>query len=106
MKNVLDLKPQTVQQLSITTFGAGRENRLCETIKVAMKMKHGLDQEFKMLVVSQICEPISPQPLFICVEKCEHLLQLQLADPGSDCPLEVDVLIGSDYYWELSTEEV
>ena len=29
-----------------------------------------------------------------------------MADPGSDHPLEVDVLIGSDYYWELSTGEV
>ena len=106
VKNVLDLKPQTVQQLSTATFGAGKENRVCETIKVAMKMKHGSDQEFEMLVVPQICEPISPQPLSICVENCEHLSQLELADPGSDHPLEVDVLIGSDYYWELSTGEV
>ena len=90
----------------MATFGAGKENRVCETIKVAMKMKHGSDQEFEMLVVPQICEPISPQPLSICVENCEHLSQLELADPGSDHPLEVDVLIGSDYYWELSTGEV
>ena len=94
VKNVLDLKPQTVQQLSIATFGAGKESCLCETIKVAMKMKHGSDQEFKMLVVPQICEPISPQPLSICVENCEHLSQLELADPGSGCFNWKELLLG------------
>lgn len=68
-----------------------------------MKMKHGIDQMFEVLVVSQICEPISPQPLS---ESCEYLSQLELADPGSDVSLEVDVLIGSDYYWQLTTGEI
>ena len=64
-----------------------------------MKMKHGTDQEFEVLVVPQICKPISLQLLSVCVTSCEHLSQLQLADPGSNVPLEVDVLIGNDYYW-------
>ena len=106
VKGLLDLKPETLQQLSIATFGAGKENRLCETVRVGMKMKHGTDQEFKVIVVPQICEPITPQPLSVCVESCEHLSQLELADPGSNIPLEVDVLIGSDYYWELTTGEI
>ena len=106
VKDVLHLKPETLQQLSIATFGAGKENRLCKTIRIAMKMKHGTDQEFEVLVVPQICEPISPQPLSVCVASCEHLSQLELADPGSNIPLEVDVLIGSDYYWELTTGEI
>ena len=71
-----------------------------------MKMKHGSDQEFEVLVVPHICEPIAPQPLSVCMESCEHLSQLELADPESDHPLEVDVLIGSDYYWKLATGEV
>ena len=106
VKNMLDLKTQTLQNLSIATFGAGKETRLCETVKVAMKMKHGSDQEFEVLVVPHICEPIAPQPLSVCMESCEHLSQLELADPESDHPLEVDVLIGSDYYWKLATGEV
>ena len=95
VKDALHLKPETLQQLPIATFGAGKENRLCETVRIAMKMKHGTDQKFEVLVVLQICEPISFQPLSVCVASCEHLSQLKLADPGSNIPLEVDVLIGS-----------
>lgn len=106
VRDMLHLKPEALQQLSIATFGAGRENRLCETVRVAMKMKHDADQEYEVLVVPQICEPISPQLLSVCVESCEHLSQLESADSGSNIPLEVDVLIGSDYYWVLTTGEI
>ena len=66
-----------------------------------MKMKHGLDQKIVPFVVPHICEPIAPQPLNVCIKDCEHLSQLEFADSYDDSPLKVDILIGSDYYWDL-----
>ena len=53
--------------------------------------------------VPSICEPLACQPINLCVE-FDHLSQLQLADSSdSEARMEVDILIGSDYYWELTT---
>ena len=106
VKNTLNLEPLNLQRLSIVTFGAKRDSKLCEAVNVGMKMKHGTNHEFSVLVVPHICEPISPQPISVCLENCEHLSQLDLADSSGDSPLEVDFLIGSDYYWTLATGEV
>ena len=54
VKDMIDLKPENTQCLSIVTFGAEKENRVCETVTVIMKMKHGLDQEIVAFVVPHI----------------------------------------------------
>ncbi len=60
--------------------------------------------ELVLFTVSHICDPLMVQPVSLCVEVLDHLSSLDLADSSSDeDPLEVDVLIGSDYYWELAT---
>jgi hypothetical protein len=54
-----------------------------------------------------ICEPLAGQPISGCVEENQHLARLNLADfSDGSSSLEVDILIGSDYYWSLVTGEV
>lgn len=37
----------------------------------------------------------------------DHLSSLDLADPSRDKnPLEIDALIGSDYYWDLAAGKI
>ena len=47
---------------------------------------------------SSIREPL----IALCLEKFEHVQQLDLANHsnGKDS-LQIDVIIGADYYWEL-----
>ncbi len=60
-----------------------------------------------LLAVPVICEPLAAQPLALCLESYEHLSNLELADSTSDnCAMEVDLLVGSDYYWELATGRI
>ena len=58
-------------------------------------------------VVPTICEPLSCQPITASVETSNHLKGLDLADSadGNSC-LPVDILIGSDYHWDLVTGSV
>ena len=106
VREALGLESQDRQCLSIATFGAERESKICETVCVGMKMKYGVDQQLRLFVVPRICEPITFQPMSVSVENCEHLSQLDLADPDCDSPRTVDVLIGSDYYWEFTDGEI
>jgi len=47
------------------------------------------------------------QRILMCTEKYEHLFQLEMADPvDGTTAKEIDVLIGSDHYWDLVTGEI
>jgi len=56
--------------------------------------------EFTLLAVRRICEPLARQPIAMCMEK-----ELADSSEGED-RMEIDVLIGSYYYWELTTGEM
>ena len=55
-----------------------------------------------LYVMPTICEPLVGQPIAACIEEHPHHLGLGLDNFSSfESSLPVDVLIGSDYYWEL-----
>ena len=57
-----------------------------------------------LYVVLMICEPLFSQPILDCARENRHLGTLDLADCSEgDHSLEVDVLVGLDYYWDLVT---
>lgn len=52
--------------------------------------------------VAKICEPLNSQPIDFAVKQYPHLSNLPLADSNPrGLPLDIDVLIGSDYYWAI-----
>lgn len=104
VKNALSLTSEGEQCMSIITFGSDkRDRKFCEVVRMGMRMKDGQSQELMLFAVPLICKPLSGQPITLCVENYSHLSQLELADSHGEAQLEVDILIGSDYYWELTT---
>ena len=105
VKDVLQLRPEGSQQISVVTFGSNRRNSQdCEIVRIRMKFKDGSDKEFKLFAVPLICQPVAAQPIKLCMERFRHLSQLDLADfSDGTTPMNVDMLIGADYYWELTT---
>ena len=58
----------------------------------------------KGYVVPTICNPICSQTIEAAVEKYPHLQGLCLAEKSySTNEVEVDVLLGADYYWNFVT---
>ena len=105
VKRALNLESKEMQQLSIATFGTtAQDPQGYGVVSVGLKLKDGRNQELRLITVPSICEPLTAQPISLCLEKFEHLKQLDLADysNGQDS-LQIDVLIGADYYWELVT---
>ena len=104
-KKALKLKPEDKQRMSIMTFGAqqGKEV-ICEVVRIGMKLRDDMNQELNLFVVPQICEPLTAQPINICTQKFDHLFQLDMADSSDGkTAVDVELLIGADYYWDLTT---
>ena len=105
VRNLLRLTPKGQQPMSILTFeSTQRLDQNCEIVQVGMKLRDGSDQFFGLFTVPTICEPLTSQPIALCTEKCGHLSQLDLADYSEgDSEMCVDLLIGADYFWNLTT---
>ena len=95
------------QYLSIAAFGTGRrEPKQCEIVRLAVRTKCGGAQELDMFVVPHICDPLTTQAVSTYSKMYSHLTQLELAEISQEETLEVDMLIGSDFYWEFVTGEI
>ncbi len=104
-QRLLALEATGEQRLSIATFGSNKErDQVCPIIKVGMMTKGDSPMHLSLYVVPMICEPLVSQPIAMCMKESQHSSMLDLADysDGESC-LEVDVLIGSDIYWDLVT---
>ena len=69
--------------------------------------KNGEPLILSAVVVPHICDPVHMQPISSFKNAYEHLSGLELAELGNVTgELEIDVLIGADYYWRLVTGRV
>ena len=56
-----------------------------------------------------ICSPIQNQAIQFAVESYDHLSHIELADSmkfSQNLGMDVDLLIGSDFYWKFLTGEI
>jgi hypothetical protein len=106
VKDKLALTVDSKKYLSIAAFGSrkGRPKQ-CEVVRLAVQTKRGDSQALEVFVVPHICDPITSEAAVTCVRTYSHLSQLDLADITPDEAMEVDLLIGSDFYWEFVTGE-
>ena len=104
----LALQPEGEQALAIKTFGSNEERaHVCKVMNLSLVLKNGSTRLLKLFMVPLICEPVTCQPISFCQDSFRHLSQLDLADPPDGSPdLDIDILIGSDLYWEIVTGEL
>ena len=107
VKHTLSLERVKRQHLSIATFRAFRgDPRHCEVVCVGISTTCGQGELLELLIIPHICKPLSTQPVDLCSKMYTHLAPLTLADAHhSDTPFDVDMLIGSDFYWQLTSYE-
>ena len=106
-RRLLKLEPTGEQQLSIATFGSSQEHLWsCPIVKVGMRVRASPLIHLSLFVVPMICEPLVNHPIDTCVAESQHLASLDLADHSDgETSLEADLLIGSDFYWDLYSHE-
>ena len=106
VRDTLALPASGKQRLSIASFGSKQgEAKQCEVVRIAVRTKSGDNQEVDLFVIPHICDPLTAQPVGVCPKMYSYISQLDLADTSQYETVEVDMLIGSDYYWEFMTGE-
>lgn len=72
-----------------------------------IKTQSELELDLDLLVVPHICDPLTAQPAFSCFKEYTHLSHLSFADDSLDeAPRDIDLLIGSDSYWNIVTRDI
>ena len=101
----LSLAPKGKQQLTVMTFGSDKaQSHECELVELNVVLKNRQTRQLSLFAVLLICEPLSSQPVNLCQNIFDHIMNLDLDDPvDSRSQSEVDILIGSDQYWDLAT---
>ena len=77
----------------------------CDAVHVVIHTKTGDHQEIGLFVVPHICNLLTTQSIATSSKTYVHLAHLKLADESQDGRLQVDMLIGSDLYWQFVTGE-
>ena len=105
VQETLYVKGSHSESMIIKTFGSGQgERRICDIVQLKIATNDGDPLILSVVVVPHICDPVRVQPIS---SSQAHLSGLELADPGDITgDLEIDRLIGSDYYWRLVTGRV
>jgi len=104
--NKLELKPTSTESLCLSTFGnEPTRPKKFDVFEFAISStKTNEPIKLKAVAMNHICNPITDQEIIWSVEHYEHLKNLELADSGSGV-LEIDILVGTDHYWEIITGE-
>ena len=105
------LKPIKRETLNPNTFGDSIfKKKDCEVVNVTLQSSRDGDISVTTLVFPTICSPMSVR---VDIDRYTHLQGLELADCliASESNHDhsgdtIDVLIGSDYYWEFVTNEI
>ena len=104
----LALTSEGKQLMTVTTFGTSvGQSHICKLMRLNIALRNGNQKQFLLLTVPLICDPLSSQPVTLCQDTFNHLMDLDLADPTDGrSQLDIDILIGSDQYWELVTGKI
>ncbi len=108
LRDQLNLPRMETETLRIKTFGAAEtQNTSCDVVELGVNAEGDEALRMTALVVPFICNPLTSQPINYTKHSYNHLIGLELADSAdASDTLEIDMLIGSDSYWDLVTGEV
>lgn len=105
LKERLGLEPVRTETLNLNTFGDERVTKQrCQEVRVKLQARPE-NLEISALTFPKICSPLSMK---LDVAAHSHLHGLELADSSlvTDAPTNIDILIGSDHYFDVVIDEI
>ena len=104
-KLAIGLNSLGTETLNLNTFEDDRVTKQrCDEVKIKLQAKPETI-EISALTFAKICSPLSMK---LDVDSYPHLRGLQLANSSlvNDIPTNIDILIGSDHYFDVVTDEI
>jgi hypothetical protein len=106
LKNELGLVAEKTEVLNLNTFGNDQvQKRKCDRVRLQLRGQRK-NIEIAALSFSKICAPLSTT---LDIDQYPHLGGLELADDNllnNSASPEIDILIGSDHYYDIITGEI
>ena len=103
LKSKVGLKPTSTENLHLNTFGETvYRNQRCQVLTLPLQNNNDEYVEISVLNFPVICSLI---PKRVEVNKYPHLQDLELANRSETSQDAIDIVIGSDYYWDIATGE-
>ena len=107
LKSKLNLNPVKTETLNLNTFGNKRlTKQKCDLVEVSLKGTNSY-HSISVLCFPKICSPL---PTTIDISQYPYLKDLEFADcsvlNGHDTNSDIDILIGSDYYFDFILENI
>ena len=101
----LDLSPVRSEQLHLNTFGdAKHKPKNCKLFKLYLSKLGSTDKtEILALSFPIICSTL---PAVTKPSQYAHLSGFELADCSSSARDSIDILVGSDFYWDFVGNEI
>ena len=109
LKTRLGLKPLKKEVVNLNVFGSDSFKRqTCDLVKVKLQGKSNEIFEIIALGFHTICSPLPRAINLYQHRKLQHLdlADCAASDNSGQCESTVDILIGSDFYWDLVLEEI
>ena len=106
LKSKLNLKPIRNEIVCLNTFRSKKYvKQKCDVVRVRLKAKYGEEAELTAICYDKICSPL---PVKVNVQEYVHLDGLEFADnlESENDQGSIQILTGSDRYWDLTTDEI
>ena len=103
LRSRLQLKSLKTEKLNLNTFGESKfKKQSCDVVNLQLrKSEHDDPITISALIFPVICSPL---PAKVCTSYA-HLDGLELTDEPCSSGSSIDLLTGSDYYWNFVTGE-
>ena len=99
VRKKLNLRTIGKRELTIKSFGGGRQTKVLDVVEFVIETNTG--PEKVEAFVSEISYPLRDQNTEVAKETYQHIRSLNLADKNSNNCVNIDILIGSNYYWHF-----
>ena len=106
LKEILNLKTLETEKLILKIFGNEKSSaKLFDVVNIKL---NGMKKDFviEVLVVPQICSPITNQMVTRVSQNYPHLKNLRLADSFDEQLMNIDILIKIDFYHTFLSDEI
>ena len=105
--DALNLKPIGEEHMVIKTFGSTAEKPMkVKMFELVIKSKAGMNLYLKAYSVPTICSSLTGQEVRVARKKFPDVTGYAVCNQGEEVKQEIDLLIGSDYYWTIITNDI
>ena len=101
-RKMLNLQTTDTKEMTIKVFGGSRVTNKLDVVNLCVKSKKKDLNIYLSAYVNDVCQPLANQEINFAKENYPYLLDLELADFNhNNSSMDIDILIGADYYWQF-----